>query len=68
MYVGTIHGSSTVKRYSSEKRAAEEGEWRHARIVLSPMNKEFSPILIPPDAAEEFRIVAEFVSVYRAEA
>lgn len=58
-------GSFTVKRYSSEKRAAEEGEWRHSGITLHSLNKAFAPIEIPPEKAEDFRIVAEFVSVWR---
>jgi len=45
--------------------AAEEGEWRHARIVLSPLNNDFAPIVIPAEEAEDFRIVAEFVAVLR---
>lgn len=59
-------GSFTVKRYSSEKGEAEEGEWRHSRILLSPVNRSFAPIAIPPDRAGDFRIVAEFVAVLRS--
>ncbi len=58
-------GSFTVKRYSSEKRQAEEGEWRHSRIVLSPLNKDFASIAIPAEALDDFRIVAEFIAVLR---
>ena len=57
--------SFTVKRYSSEKREADDGGWRHARIVLLPLNKDFAPIVIPANAAADFRIVAEFISVLR---
>jgi SOS-response transcriptional repressor LexA len=59
-------GSFTVKRYSSEKQKAEEGEWQHSRIVLSPINKAFAPIVIPPEGAEHFRILAEFIAVLRS--
>jgi SOS-response transcriptional repressor LexA len=59
-------GTFTVKRYSSDKVRAEDGEWRHQRIVLSPLNKEFQPIVIPEDAADAFSVVAEFVAVLRA--
>ena len=59
-------GSFTVKRYSSEKSEAEGGEWRHSKIVLLPLNKNFAPIAIRPDTAEDFRIVAEFVAVLRS--
>ena len=41
-------GSYTVKRYSSEKAAAEGGDWRHARIVLSPTNPQYEPIVFSP--------------------
>jgi SOS-response transcriptional repressor LexA len=58
-------GAFTVKRYSSEKREAEEGEWRHSRIILSPLNKEFEPIVVPTEGADDFRIVAEFLAVLR---
>jgi hypothetical protein len=59
-------GSFTVKRYSSEKREAGEGEWQHSRIVLSPLNKAFTPIVISPEEAEHFRILAEFIAVLRS--
>ena len=58
-------GAFTIKRYSSEKRPAEKGEWRHKRILLSPVNPSYQPILIPEAEAEHFRIVAEFVAVVR---
>ena len=60
-------GSFTVKRYSSEKLLAEDGEWRHSRILLSPLNREFTPIVISADEADDFRIVAEFIAVLPAQ-
>jgi type III restriction enzyme len=56
-------GSFTVKKYSSEKRPDPETDWRHTRIVLSPINRDYQPILVPEDQAEHFRILAEFVAV-----
>jgi SOS-response transcriptional repressor LexA len=56
-------GSFTVKKYSSEKRADPDTDWRHTRIVLSPINREYQPIVVPEDQAEHFRIFAEFVAV-----
>lgn len=56
-------GAYTVKRYSSEKVADPDGEWRHLNITLSPLNPDFESIEIPEDKAENFRIVAEFVGV-----
>jgi SOS-response transcriptional repressor LexA len=58
-------GSFTVKRYSSDKRAADADEWRHTRIVLSPLNPDYTPIVLLDDAVDDFRIVAEFIAVLR---
>lgn len=58
-------GAFTVKRFSSEKRGADEGEWRHMRIVLSPLNPDYAPIVIADNEAEEFGIAAEFIAVLR---
>jgi SOS-response transcriptional repressor LexA len=57
-------GSFTVKKYSSTKRYQGE-TWEHSGIVLSPINREYSPIVIPPQDAEAFRTIAEFVGVLR---
>lgn len=56
-------GSYTIKLYSSEKVASEEGGWRHARIRLSPDSDQahFKPIVIHEDDAESLKIVAEFL-------
>jgi SOS-response transcriptional repressor LexA len=56
-------GAYTVKLYKSEKRPDPEGEWRHAQIVLSPLNPDYQPIVITEDKAEGFRILAELVGV-----
>jgi len=37
-----------------------------SRIVFSPLNKAFVPIVIPPEGAEHFRILAEFIAVLRS--
>ena len=59
-------GAFTVKRYSSEKEADDEGGWRHARIVLSPTNPEFQPIVLSRDDATHVDVLAEFVTILRA--
>ena len=56
-------GAFTVKRYSSEKEAVEDGDWRHTRVVLSPLNPDYEPIVVFPDEAEHIQIVAEFITV-----
>jgi hypothetical protein len=33
----------TVKRYQSEKIAADDS-WRHSKVTLKPVNPEFAPI------------------------
>ncbi len=56
-------GRYTVKRYRSVKQAAgEEGEWRHAKIRMEPLNPEFEAWELEDDA-EIFRVVGEFVRV-----
>ena len=61
-------GSYTVKRYSSEKAASEDDDWRHARIVLSPINPEYEPIVFSPDESGHVAVIAEMVTVLRGEA
>lgn len=56
-------GAFTVKKYSSEKRGGQEGEWRHAKVLLSPINPDYEPIAIPESDAQQVEIVAEFVTV-----
>jgi type III restriction enzyme len=58
-------GAFTVKRYSSEKTASNEGGWRHTRVVLSPTNPDYQPIVLSKDDAEHVDILAEFVTVLR---
>jgi SOS-response transcriptional repressor LexA len=58
-------GAFTVKRYSSEKRAERDGGWRHTKVVLSPSNPEYAPIVISEAEAEYVQILAEFVTVLR---
>ena len=60
-------GSYTVKRYSSEKVPSEDGDWRHARVVLLPTNPEYEPIIVPPEEGEHVEILAEMVTVLRGE-
>ena len=52
----------TVKRYRSGKTADEDG-WRHVRIVLEPVNREFTPIALTAEDEEAVAVVAEFVEV-----
>jgi SOS-response transcriptional repressor LexA len=58
-------GSFTVKTYSSEKIIREDSGWRHTRIVLSPTNPEYSPIILSERDAESVHVLAKFVTVLR---
>jgi superfamily II DNA or RNA helicase/diadenosine tetraphosphate (Ap4A) HIT family hydrolase/HKD family nuclease/SOS-response transcriptional repressor LexA len=55
-------GRYTVKRYHSVKQATEDG-WEHQTIQLQPLNKDYQPIEISSDEAEDIRVVGEFVCV-----
>ena len=58
-------GSYTVKAYHSEKAKDEDGEWRHSRIILSPENPLFKPIILTPEAEGDVRLIAEYVGSLR---
>jgi len=57
------HQSFTIKRYRSEKEDLGPGQWRHKKIILSPDNKDFDDIILENVAEDDFRVVAEFISV-----
>jgi len=52
----------TVKRYRSEKRENDAGEWAHERIRLEPLNPAFEAWDLDPQE-DRYRILAEFVAV-----
>ena len=52
-------GSYTVKRYRSEKKAGDEGEWEHSRVVLESLNPEVEDIEVERD--DEVTVFAEFL-------
>lgn len=59
-------GSYTVKKYLSVKRYADGGEWAHQEITLAPLNPEYEPIVLSAAHAEQFKILAELVTVLGA--
>jgi DUF2075 family protein len=64
-------GQYTIKIYSSEKVAAEDGGWRHRRITLRPDSEQpgFEPIVIELGEDDDgFAVVAEMLTVLVAEA
>jgi hypothetical protein len=59
-------GRYTIKRYSSEKIASDEGGWKHRRITLSPESAlpQFKPIVIELDEDQgDFTVIAELIDV-----
>ena len=52
----------TVKRYRSEKRQNDAGEWAHECIRLEPLNPAFEAWDLDPQE-DRYRILAEFVAV-----
>jgi hypothetical protein len=52
----------TVKRYRSEKRQNDAGDWAHDRIRLEPLNPAFEAWDLDPEE-NRYRILAEFVAV-----
>ncbi len=52
----------TVKKYRSEKENLDDGSWRHKRIVLSPLNREYKDIVLTDVPGHAFRVSAEFVA------
>lgn len=59
-------GRYTVKVYRSEKVPAEDGGWRHSRIILSPDSDQpgFEPIVLEMARDDQgFSVVAELLTV-----
>lgn len=54
-------GSYTVKRYRSEKSHSAEGEWRHTKITLEPLNPEFQPIILEPEDEGAIQVISEYL-------
>lgn len=59
-------GRFTVKAYSSEKVAIDDGGWRHLRITLTPDSDrpEYQPIVLEiEDGQEGIQVIAEWLMV-----
>jgi phage repressor protein C with HTH and peptisase S24 domain len=50
-------GHYTVRVYTSEKIETEAG--MHVRVVLSPLNPEFEPVILTPKDEGDVRVIAE---------
>jgi SOS-response transcriptional repressor LexA len=58
-------GAFTVKKYSSVKEGSDVDGWRHIRVMLSPTNPEYQPIVLTGDDAANVSVIAELVTVLR---
>lgn len=56
-------GQFTLKVYRSEKVPSNDDGGHKVRIVLSPLNPEFSPIELDASDEEKVRVIAELVRV-----
>jgi len=64
LYDPDHNGSYTIKTYTSEKTYDREtGQWQHERIVLKPLNPDYSPIVIEEDG--DFTVIGEFIDFLR---
>lgn len=62
-YDSDYAGAYSIKEYSSVKSFDEFGNWQHEKIELLPLNKDYNPIIIDAEDAEEFRVIGEFVGI-----
>lgn len=56
-------GEYTLKVYSSQKTASDDGEWQHEHITLKPLNPEYEPLVLEPEDEGKVVAVAEFLKV-----
>lgn len=62
-YDSDYEGSYSIKEYSSSKSYDELGNWQHENIELLPLNKDYNPIIIHEEDADDFRVIGEFIGV-----
>jgi len=55
--------SFTIKRYYSQKTSQSEFDWEHEKIELKPENTDYPVLIIEPDEAEDFVVIAEFLQL-----
>ncbi len=62
LYDPDHNGSYTIKTYTSEKTYDRDtGQWQHERIVLKPLNPDYSPIVIEEE--DDFTVIGEFIGL-----
>jgi type I restriction enzyme R subunit len=62
--VNTDYSLDSRFRGNDNEYAEEGGEqWEHKRIILSPDNKDFDDIILENVSEDDFKVIAEFVSI-----
>ncbi len=56
-------GAYSIKKYTSRKAFSDDGSWQHEEIVLEPLNKKYTPIVIKEDDVDNHTVIAEFVKI-----
>ena len=46
-------GAYSIKIYTSKKGYDEFDNWQHEEIELKPLNRDYNPIILTPDDADE---------------
>ena len=60
-------GTYTIKKYNSEKVDLAGESWKHLKISLLPLNKDYKPIEfsdVSEDFENEFKVIGEFVKLH----
>lgn len=64
-YDSDYAGAYSIKEYCSTKSYDEFGNWQHENIELKPLNKNYDPIIINAEEADDFRVIGELVCVLK---
>ena len=64
-YDSDYSGAFSIKEYTSAKSYDEYGSWQHESIELLPLNKDYNPIVINAEDADDFRVIGEFIGVLK---
>ena len=58
-------GAFSIKKYESTKSYDEFNNWQHEQIHLIPLNNAYETIIITPEDADDFRVVAELIVIIK---
>lgn len=61
-------GRGITRQLASLLPLPRQATWRHARVVLEPINHAFKPITVTGEEARDLRLVAELAEVFGREA